>query len=317
MHRVHKLSIERLKDIAESLSYTATFLQSKGSAQRLMISDGKKMYIANSTLFGFYPEVKRWQQHLLDSKILTQEIITSLGYTTIASFTAYHNEYTSMASLVKAATDHIGTYPVIIKPENGARGKNISVALNKTAVREQVKFFYKKKKSFLIQPIHNYDEYRILVINGEVEVIHMKQLNHVVGDGVKTIQKLLHTKPKEEKDDSFIKIELKKRGLSLESILSKDDTFLSHLTRFSSPAEYYKSRDLPMNVVSWAKKLARDISIPTIGIDIFAPRGLEHEESYIIIELNANPAFEYLDKRYNDQKKVQEIAQKFLTHYFK
>ncbi len=317
MPHAHKLSIEVLKEIAESLSYTTTYLQSKGTAQRLLISNGKKMYIANSTHFGFYPEVQRWQQQLFDSKILTQEILTMLGYTTIVSFTAYYNEYPSLHSLNGDVLTHITSYPVIVKPEQGARGNNITIALNKTAVVQQVKALYLKKKSFLIQPIHAYDEYRILLINGEVEVIHMKQLNHVVGDGVQTIQKLLHTKQKGEKDDTFIKMELRKRGLNLESILSKDDIFLSHLTRFSSPTEYYQSKKFPKKVVAWAKKLSKDISVSTIGIDIFAPHGLEDTDSFIIIELNANPAFEYINKRYNDSLKVKEIAIKFLTHYFK
>ena len=314
---VHKLSIEVLKEIAESLSYKTAYLQSKGTAQRLLISNGKKMYIANSTHFGFYPEVQRWQQQLFDSKILTQEILSMLGYTTIVSFTAYYNEYANLRELNTAVIDHIKEYPVIVKPEQGARGNNITIALNKTGVLSQVKALYIKKKSLLIQPIHAYDEYRILIINGEVEVIHMKQLNHVVGDGVQTIQKLLHTKMQGEKDDTFIKLELKKRGLSLQSILSKDDTFLSHLTRFSSPNEYYRSEKFPKHIVTWAKKLSKDISVPTIGIDIFAPHGLADTKSFIIIELNANPAFEYINKRYTDAPKVREIATKFLTHYFK
>lgn len=317
MTGVHKLSIEVLKEIAESLSYTTKYLQSKGTAERLLISNGKKMYIANSTHFGFYPEVQRWQQHLFDSKILTQELLTMLGYTTIVSFTAYYKEYSSLRELNSAVVNHIEKYPVIVKPEQGARGNDITVAVNKTAVLEQVKSLYAMKKSLLIQPIHAYDEYRILVINGTVEVIHMKQLNHVVGDGVQTIQKLLHKKQKGEKDDTFIKLELKKRGLSLQSILSKNDTFLSHLTRFSSPNEYYESKKFPKNVVAWAKKLSLDISVQTIGIDIFAPKGLNDTNAYIIIELNANPAFEYINKRYNDSLKVREIATKFLTHYFK
>lgn len=317
MSDVHKLSIEVLKEIAESLSYTTTYLQSKGTAQRLLISNGTKMYIANSTHFGFYPEVQRWQQQLFDSKILTQEILTMLGYTTIVSFTAYHKEYGTLLELNNAVIEHIKAYPVIVKPEQGARGNNITIALNKTAVLLQVKALYLKKKSLLIQPIHAYDEYRILIINGRVEVIHMKQLNHVVGDGVQTIQKLLYKKQPGEKDDTFIKLELKKRGLSLQSILSKDDTFLSHLTRFSSPNEYYKSKNFPTNVVRWAEKLTKDISVSTIGIDIFAPNGLDDTASFIIIELNANPAFEYINKRYTDSAKVTEIATKFLTHYFK
>lgn len=317
MQKRYKSNIETLKEVALELSYSATYLPGAQRAKRLLISNGKKMYIANSTLFGFYPEIQRWQQHLFDSKILTQEILQKLGYKTIISFTAYCDAYTSLTSLQKDVSQKINNFPVIVKPEGGARGRNISLALSKTALLQQVKALYLEKKNLLIQPILVHDEYRILVVNGSIEVIHMKQLNHIVGDGIHTIRKLLRKKNNGEKDNTFIKLELKKRNLHMDSILSKDDTFISHLTRFSSPHEYYQSKKFPKNITAWAKKLTQDISVKTIGIDIFAPYGLSDPDSYIIIELNANPAFEYFHKRYNDEAKTKEIATKFLRHYFK
>ena len=137
-----------------------------------------------------------------------------------------------------------------MKPEGGARGRDISIALSKTGLKAQVKTLYVQKKNLLIQPILMYDEYRILVVNGKIEVIHMKQLNHIIGDGVQTIKKLLHKKHNGEKDDTFVKLELKKRGLHLQSILAKDDTFISHLTRFSSPNEYYQSKKFPKKIIT-------------------------------------------------------------------
>jgi hypothetical protein len=314
----HYLSnIEAVKEAAEALSYTATYLPGATKAKRLLVSNGKKMYIANSTLFGFYPETQRWQQHLFGSKILTQVILRQLGYNTIASFTAYCDHYSSLAALLKDVTLQNTNYPVIVKPEGGARGRDISLALTKSALKQQVGALYLQKKNLLVQPILVHDEYRILVVNGIIEVIHMKQLNHIVGDGINTIKELLCKKHNGEKDDTFIKLELKKRGLTLESILIKNDIFLSHLTRFSSPDEYYQSKKFPKHITQWVEKLTKDISVPTIGIDIFAPLGLSDPKSYIIIELNANPAFEYFHKRYNDPTKVKEIAIKFLQHYFK
>jgi hypothetical protein len=317
MQKKYKSNIEALKEAAEALSYTATYLPGNGRAKRLLISNGKKMYIANSTIFGFYPEVLRWQQHLFDSKILTQEVLTTLGYKTITSFTAYCDVYTSLTSLQKKIFTKITIYPVIVKPEGGARGRDISIALSKTGLSQQVKALYLQKKNLLIQPILVHDEYRILVINGKIEVIHMKQLNHIVGDGIQTIKKLLRKKINGEKDDTFIKLELRNRNLHMDSILSKGDIFISHLTRFSSPNEYYESKKFPKKITAWVEKLTKDISVDTIGIDIFAPNGLLDPDSYIIIELNANPAFEYLHKRYNDSAKMREIATKFLMHYFK
>jgi D-alanine-D-alanine ligase-like ATP-grasp enzyme len=316
MEKRYQSNIELIKEAAESLSYTATYLPGIGRAKRLLVSNGKKMYIANSTNFGFYPEVSRWHQHLFDKKILTQEVLKVLGYNTITSLTVRQGSYPTISALCSEVSKKITQYPVIVKPENGARGRDISIAFDKKRLVQQVKALYQSGKSLLIQPVLSHDEYRILVINSTVEVVHMKQLNHIVGDGVQTIRKLLEKKHNGEKDETFVKHELKKRGLTLKSVLAKGDIFLSHLTRFSSPDEYYESKEIPEEISVWAKKLVQTLSIPTIGIDIFAPNGLMDTQSYIIIELNANPAFEYFHKRYDDSKKPKEIAIKFLKHYF-
>jgi hypothetical protein len=141
-------------------------------------------------------------------------------------------------------------------------------------------------------------------------------MNYITGDGVHTLYELLSKKKKQEQDMPFIRQQLAKRKLTEDSILPKGEKFLSHLTRFSSPGEYYESKHIPKPVTVWAKKLSSDISMHTMGIDVFAPSGLEDPKNFIIIELNANPAFEYLERRYNDSAKMEHIVSSMLDHYF-
>lgn len=311
-----KQSIDILQEIAHTLGYTTKFLQDNGGPKRLLISNGTKLYIANSTTFGFYPEVQRWQQHLFDSKTLTQEVLAMLGYKTIETFTANYRNYDSYKQLYEKMEANVRQFPVLIKQENGARGKNITIAENKAMLWKITKKNYLQKRNLLVQPILQYDEYRILVVHGIVEVVHKKQMYFVVGDGKRTIKQLLKEKDSDEQDTYFIARQLKKRNLKKSSVLPTGEKFLSHITRYSAPESYLVAPKIPKEVALWAERLSRRISSDTIGIDIFAPHGLLDTKRYIVIELNANPAFEYFERRYNDKAKTEEIARNILRHYF-
>ncbi len=309
-------SIQIIKSIADSLGYKTKYLSTPNAPKRLMVSNSKKMCILNSSIFGFYPEIQRWQQHLFDSKILTQEVLDTLGYNTIPTKKVQYKKYQSFTALINSILPTIKKYPVIAKPETGFKGNDISIAENKTRLRTILKQNYQNKKNILIQPILHNDEYRILIVNNTVEVVHIKQWHHITGDGKQTLGTLLSKINDREKDAVFIKQQLNQRNLTLSSVLSKNDTFPYHLTRFSSPDDYYQSKKIPKVISSWAQKLAFDISSPTIGIDIFAPKGILNPSSFIIIELNANPAFDYIKYRYNDPEKMKQIITNVLTHYF-
>ena len=313
----NKTSVEIIRPIAKSLGYSTKLLTSTGKYKRLLVSDGKKICIVNSSTFGLYPEMMRWQRSLFNNKTLTQEVLRHLGYKTIPSIPVQHKSYDSFSELYKAICSKIAGYPVIVKPETSFDGQGIGIAETNSMLRKHLKTLYKKKDNSLVQPILDHDEYRILIVNGEVEVVHTKQKNYVLGDGVKKLSKLLKEKNSKKTDTTFIKRQLKSSGYTLRSVLPKGEKFPYHLTGRSLLGGYYETDKIPRVVSVWAKKLAQDISTPTIGIDIFAPKGITETSKYIIIELNANPGLEYIWNRYKDQKKVSEVVTKILSHYFK
>jgi D-alanine-D-alanine ligase-like ATP-grasp enzyme len=310
-------SITTIKTIAEKMGYKTKYLTTGSALNRLMVTHNGKMCILNSSVFGWYPEMQRWQHQLFNSKILTQDVLRTLGYKTIPTQKVEHNKYTSLTQLHKETTNKIKKYPVIVKPENGFKGNDIKIATSKTALRSIISEHHKNNKNVLVQPILNYDEYRILLINNKVELVHIKQLHHVIGDGKTTLHSLLSKISPREKDEVFIQQQLKARGYTESTKLTKAEKFPYHLTRYSDPDDYYESKKIPKEISAWAKKLAQDISVPTIGIDVFTPKGILDTKSYIVIELNANPAFEYIRSRYNDTEKMESIIQNSLSHYFK
>ncbi|MCD5382325.1 MAG: hypothetical protein LR017_03345 [Candidatus Pacebacteria bacterium] len=310
-----KPSIYTLQEISKKLGYKTRFISPVGAPRKLLITNGKKMYVANSTTFGFYPETQRWQQGLFDSKILTQKVLKELTYKTIPSFCVHLKEYKSLHNLLEVAKRKVKTYPVIIKPDTGARGLHIDIAENFSQLSRSIKKLHTAKKDFLVQQILKHDEYRILIINGEVRVMHKKEPHAVVGDGTTPLGTLLNGVKKQKKDDVVIKWHMRETGFSTNTILPKGVRFPYHLTRASSP-DYYETERIPKSIVKWTKKLSDSISTQTIGIDIFVPDALCNTDAYIIIELNANPAFAYFEHKYGDKDTSTAIAADLLKHYF-
>ncbi len=310
-------STEIIKQIAESLGYTASYISTAAKPKRLLISDGNKVCVVNASIFGFYPEVKRWHQHLFDSKLLTQEVLQTLGYKTIDTVSTDSKSHKSILEFVKHTRRRVQKFPVIVKPEKGFKGQDISIVSNVTQLDALVKESFKNHINLLIQPILEFDEYRILLVNNQVEVVHIKQLHCVTGDGSSTIQTLLTNIPEREQDKSVIKQNLRAKQLHLKSILPKGQKFIYHLTRFSAPGEYYQANNISPAIKKWAKTLASKISSPTMGIDVFTPNGITDPDNYLIIELNANPAFDYIKYRYDDDATMKRIISSNLQHYFK
>ncbi len=312
----NKSTIDIIKTIADEMGFTTKYLTKDKRLGRLLIQNDEKICIVNSSVFGWYPEMKRWQFQLFNSKILTQKLLKVCKYKTISSRLMEYKKYSSLTQMHWSVSDKVQKFPVIVKPDVGFKGNDISVVATKTSLRKVLQKHYIDKKDVLIQPILKHNEYRILIVNNKVELVHIKQHHHITGDGKTTIETLLAPINARRKDETFIAQQLQLRTLKRTSVLPKGEKFPYHLTRYSDPNDYYESTNIPKEVSKWAQKLAKDISCSTIGIDIFAPKGLLQTDAYIVIELNANPALEYIQSRYNDPHTMKRIIQNTLSHYF-
>ncbi len=95
-------------------------------------------------------------------------------------------------SAVMAAND-IGM-PVVVKPFNANQGKGVRINLN---TEEQVKSAFleasKYSSGIIIEKYVQGNDYRILVVNGEVRAVSHRLPAMVIGDGVHTIRQLVDT----------------------------------------------------------------------------------------------------------------------------
>lgn len=311
-----KTNIEIYEEVAKEIGLKTEYIQSSPHRKPLMISNDKRFMLVNIGTPGFYPETTRWNACFTGSKLLTQKILKRIGYNVISSEGVRVTDFPSAKVLCDSLLKKEYNFPLLMKPDKGYDGKNINIVENAKQLTQTTREHFEHKSDFLIQPILDQNEYRVLVVNNEVVLMHSKHNQRVVGDGISTIEKLLSLVPASKKDEAFIAWQYKKYKTTPTHVLAKDQVFEYHLTKIPSTV-YYKTSNFHPVVKKWALKLAKDINSPVIGIDVFIPDSFEDISTYTIIELNSNPAIYYLPTRCNDTLTGPKIVKKVLTDYFK
>lgn len=308
-------NIELFSKTAKKLGLTVTPIPTEKNKNLCSISLGNKFYFLSSKAPGFYPNAKRWGAHLTGSKQLTQKMLTKLGYKTIRSNFLAPSAYTSFTAFFAQTQKVTKKFPVILKPDDGLDGRGIKYVANNTVLKREMKTFYLKNTTVIIQPIITDPEYRILIINKKVELVHSKDFRSIVGDGTQTIASLLSHIPAKNLNVDFISMQYSLTGYTSTSILPEGIQFPYHIVKDSS-ATHYQYKSFPKALTSWANKLVTDLSIDTFAIDLFVKADLKDPSGYTIIELNSNPGLAHYYYACNDTVQPDRICNKVLRTYF-
>ena len=311
-----KSNIKIYKEAAKNLGLRTEHVQSAPHKKVLLISNEVKFFLASADAPGFYPEVRRWNAHFSGSKLLTQKILKRLGYTVIPSKEVRVADFSSSKALFGALKNKPYKFPVLVKPDKGLMGAGIKILENISELIQYAHVNFKDKKDFMIQPILDQNEYRILVVGNEAMLMHSKHNPSVIGDGVSTIEQLLATVPETKKDSPFITWQHTRQKTKPSTVLEKDTTFEYHLTKKPTRV-FYETNKIPAVTKNWALRLAKDISSSVVGIDVFIPGTFKNTDSYTVIELNTNPGVNYLPTFCNDHITPILIFEKVLRDYFK
>ncbi|MFT7507281.1 MAG: hypothetical protein ACI92I_000424 [Acidimicrobiales bacterium] len=303
-------------EAAKNLGLKTELVQSSHVRKRLLISNDKAFCLVSAGNPGFFPTATRWVAHFTGGKLMTQKILKRYGYNVISTTEVKISEYTSLKDFTQKLTSKHIKFPLLIKPDRGHDGIGIEIADNTIQFKKIFTKLYRDKKDFLIQPILNQNEYRILVVGGEVMLMHSKHKQGVTGDGTSTIKKLLSEVKESTKDPVYIKWQHQILGTKPSSVLPQGALFEYHLVKLPTN-QYYKTSHFPAATREWAEAVAKTISSSVVGIDVFIPGDFKDTNKYTIIELNTNPALYYLPKRCDDDETAPRIIEKVLRDYFK
>ena len=268
----------------------------------------RRLNDANLVQFGHGKHQRRIQAALTDAtsylavenasdKLLTKQILKAAGIPTPRG---------GVAADVDAALellDELGG-PVAVKPRYGNQGKGITLGVNHPA---ELATAVERAKAFSPEVIVEEqlvgDDYRVLVVNGEMVAASHRTPCHVVGDGRSTIAELVaeanrdprrgtgHAKPltRIEIDDQVVE-HLLSSGMSLTTVpVAGHRVFLRDFANLSTGATAVDVTDVVHPGTRLAcERAARAIGLDICGVDLVTSDITEPLDGGIL-ELNAAP----------------------------
>jgi len=272
--------------------------------EKLLIHDkGKFIYKYNKN---FYHNNSKFGFKIANDKYLTERFLKFAGVPTTDSGIFNKNEYDKALNFIKSS-DTI----FVVKPYNLMAGIGVNLNVSKD------NFEYAWHNSFTVQDDYKIEnqkvivqeqirgfEIRLIVVEGEMLSVTLRVPAHVIGDGVSSIDELIHMKNSERKQNGYLKNRLIKKTGILSEILNQKHKSLDHILRdgelcilypqsnMIQGGENYEITDMVSDQI---KKLAVDAvkGIPglhTAGVDIMV-ESLDSTEGKVL-EVNKAPGFQ-------------------------
>ena len=200
-------------------------------------------------------------------------------------------------------------YNMVVKSNTGTCGLDMFHVTNKDELFIDIDKLLVKNHSISICPFYKIkNEYRTVILDGNIELFYGKKRPIVYGDGSKTIKGLLC----EFNNNYFSKIEDK----TLDIVLEKDKEYMyswqHNLSKGSIPFEV-KDKELISKVQSLATKAYNTLNMRFTSVDIIE---LETGE-LLILEINSGVMMEnYAQIMKNGVKTVKKIYSKAIDLMF-
>lgn len=212
---------------------------------------------------------------------------------------------------LKKNVQYIG-YPLVVKPVDGAHGKNVFLKIDSfNSLLGVLKKFQKSvtNNAVLLEHYCTGSEYRFLATTKRCLAVTLRVPANIVGDGIHSIAELIHKKNQDPrrgegdfnvlsqiKIDPEMKIYLRRQGFSLGyKPQAEEQIFLRQQSNISQGGD---SIDVTDEVREEYKRLAvRAVcaipGLPYAGVDMLVHdyKKLPTKKNYTILELNGSPGF--------------------------
>jgi D-alanine-D-alanine ligase-like ATP-grasp enzyme len=210
-------------------------------------------------------------------------------------------------------------YPVIVKPNHFSQGVLVVKAWNSQEVKRAATVILKRDSVVLVQKFIPGKDYRVVVLDGEIISAYERIPLSIIGDGKRTIGKLLNDKQKEfERDGRDTQLDLqdfrfhwklKRLKMTLQSVPEKGkQMFLLDNANLSTGGDSHDvTRHVHADYRSLVRSIARDMELRLCGIDIITS-DITHplDPHHVILEINAAPGLDHYASSGRKQKKIVE-----------
>jgi D-alanine-D-alanine ligase-like ATP-grasp enzyme len=207
---------------------------------------------------------------------------------------------------------------VIVKPNSGSQGSNVSLAHSKKEFYQSLCAVFKHDRVALVQEKIAGRDYRIVVLDDKIISAYERVPLSVVGDGHSTVIFLLRQKQRDfwassrdtklNLDDPRILRKLRLQGLSKRSVLPKGvRIFLLDNANLSNGGDAIEVQNLHPSVKKLAIKLTKDMGLRLCGVDLMTNQNLDKSlGKFWILEVNAAPGLDHYARTGKAQQKIVE-----------
>lgn len=210
-------------------------------------------------------------------------------------------------------------YPVIVKPNHFSQGTLVAKAWTAREVKKIVNMILKRDSVAIVQRFISGRDYRVVVLDGEVISAYERLPLSVIGDGVKSIERLLNDKQKMfdrsgrdtriDASDFRLIGKLKRQKLTLQSIPEKGESIpLLDNANLSTGGDSVDVTDgIHGDYRSLVRSVAADMQLRLCGIDIITSDiSKPLDPDHIILEINAAPGLDHYASSGETQRKIVE-----------
>lgn len=258
---------------------------------------------------------------ILDDKMATSALLNSIGIKAVdykfymnpmnTHYIGKGNVYTNVLEYAKS-----NDYKIVLKPNKGTSGQYVYKTSNCNEVEQVLFNLFNKKRDIVVSPLLNIkNEYRVIVLNSNIELVYKKNNLSVIGNGKNTLNELIKEKYNEKEYLTIINNMDKNMLGKLNDIILKDYKFdidWRHNLSTGAQAEEVSDKDILEELKRLIEKVIVALNIVFASIDI-----IEVNNELLIIEINSGVMCEKVIFQIADgYDKVKEIYKKAIKLMF-
>ena len=203
---------------------------------------------------------------------------------------------------------------LVCKPNDGAGGNNVYLVCSQKDLELATYNIFKTAKAMAVSPYYEIEnEYRTIVLNGDIKLIYSKKRPYVIGNGIDNFGKLLLLHSARYGGHDVDNRNINKEMLS--KIIVRDENvylYCKHNLGQGAKAEILYDEAIIDKVTSVVLKITGNMDVKFASIDI-----VETEDEYKVLEINSGVMMEHLSKQSNELYSVaKEIYREAILSMF-
>ncbi|KND47279.1 MAG: Cyanophycin synthase [Parcubacteria bacterium C7867-004] len=317
-----------LTKIAPSIGATVSIEPVWGIVGQIAFKNGKKGYFKYNSL----DLNTLGASEIAKDKDYANLFLAKAGYPTVPGKAFYSKELSAMVEMpydLEAPYHYAQTlgFPVIVKPNSGSQGVDVRLVYMKSELNKALRAVFNRDRIALVQKYVSGRDYRIVVLDTEVMCAYERIPVSVTGDGKSALRILIDRKKRTlvrsgrkvslDARDPAILQKLKRAGLTLDSVIAKDErVFLRDNANLSSGGDL---EDVTKTIHPAFKRLAvsisREMGLKLCGVDMMVEGSItEAPGTYVVLEVNSSPGLaHYVSHGPAQEKIVENLYRKALS----